>query len=134
MQAGRRHIDEEHGRPAALDAASIDAVARRVVELLTANGVPTEGLMSAAEVARRFGISRSTVYERAQELGAIRLGDGPKARLRFDPQTVAEWLTVTEERKDASEKESPGGRNRRRGPVRPADGVPLLQIRGRSRA
>ncbi len=114
-----------------LDAATIDAVARRVVELLMAEQVPTDALINAAEVARRFGVSRSTVYERAGELGAIRLGDGPKARLRFDPQTVAERLTVAEQPKDSREQESPGGRQRRRSRVRPTDRVPLLQIRRR---
>lgn len=96
-----------------------------------AERVPTDGLINAAEVARRFGISRSTVYERAEQLGAIRLGDGPKARLRFDPQTVAERLTVAEQRKDSSEQESPGGCQRRRSRARPRDRVPLLEIRGR---
>jgi hypothetical protein len=36
-------------------------------------------------VARRLGISRATVYAKANQLGAIRLGSGKRARLRFDP-------------------------------------------------
>ena len=117
----------------ALDAASVDAVARRVVDMLRAERLRTEDLIDAAVVARRFGISRSTVYERAAELGAIRLGDGPKARLRFDPQTVAERLTGATRRQDPGEQVSPGSSRRRRGRAEPANRIPLLQIRrGRS--
>lgn len=83
----------ERGSSSALDAASIEAVAQRVAELLDERkGERT--LIDAAEVARWYGIARSTVYEKASDLGAIRLGNGPRARLRFDPETVAERLGV----------------------------------------
>ena len=45
-------------------------------------------LMDAAELARWLRVSRSTVYANANRFGVIRLGDGPRARLRFDPQVV----------------------------------------------
>lgn len=68
----------------------VDAVAWRVVELLRnrasgsgAAGVGPE-LIDAATVAQLLGVSRATVYARADELGAIRIGIGPRARLRFD--------------------------------------------------
>jgi hypothetical protein len=48
--------------------------------------------LSAAEVARRYGVDRSWVYAHAEELGAMRLGGGPRARLRFDPALVDEAL------------------------------------------
>jgi hypothetical protein len=76
----------------ALDRETVEVFARRVVELLHAEN-NAGGLIDAAEVARLYGIARSTVYQKAAELGAIRLGDGPKARLRFDRQTVAERLS-----------------------------------------
>lgn len=58
-----------------------------------ANGRPVEPeLIDAAEVARRFGFSRDYVYEHSRELGAVRLGDGPKARLRFSATKVAAKL------------------------------------------
>ena len=41
-------------------------------------------MIDAAELARRLGIARSTVYANARRYGAIRLGDGPRAPLRFD--------------------------------------------------
>jgi hypothetical protein len=42
------------------------------------------GLVDAARLGRELGVSRAWVYEHAGELGAIRLGEGSKARLRFD--------------------------------------------------
>jgi hypothetical protein len=35
-------------------------------------------------VARTYGVGRDFVYAHADELGAVRLGTGPRARLRFD--------------------------------------------------
>lgn len=49
-------------------------------------------LITAADVADRLGVTRSFVYEHAHQLGAIRLGNGPRPRLRFDPETVAREL------------------------------------------
>ncbi len=66
-----------------LDSDSIEAVARRVVDLLT--GTEAAGLVDAAELARRLGVSRDWVYRHADELGAVHVGDGKRARLRFDP-------------------------------------------------
>jgi hypothetical protein len=83
--------DWEMGPPS-LDPASIEAVARRVIELLGEEAPFPSGLIDAAEVARRLGVAHSTVYEKAAELGAIRLGDGPRARLRFDPRLVERML------------------------------------------
>jgi hypothetical protein len=45
-------------------------------------------LVDAAELARQLGLSRATVYANADRLGAVRLGDGEKARLRFDPEAA----------------------------------------------
>lgn len=51
-------------------------------------------MLTAAEVARRFRVSPEWVRENAGRLGALRLGDGPRPRLRFDPTRVAEELSV----------------------------------------
>jgi hypothetical protein len=48
--------------------------------------------LDAAQVARRYGVDRGWVYEHAAELGAIRLGGGPRPRLRFDPRVVDEAM------------------------------------------
>jgi len=68
-----------------------DLVARRVVSLL-GRPVSAPALMTAAEVAARYGVARSWVYTHARQLGAIYLGDGPRPRLRFDPAIVEQVL------------------------------------------
>lgn len=61
----------------------MEAIARRVAELL--RPTPTDvGWVRAELGCRQFGVSSAWVYAHANELGAIRLGTGPKARLRFD--------------------------------------------------
>jgi len=68
-----------------MDAAIIDAIALRVVEELVGRGlVGTTSLVDADTLARRLGVTRSFVYEHAEELGVRRLGTGSRARLRFD--------------------------------------------------
>jgi len=59
-----------------LDPQTIEAIARRVVELLEKRGLQNRELVDAAELARRLGIERSWVYSHAIELGAVRLGGG----------------------------------------------------------
>lgn len=77
--------------PVHLDGTSIEAIARRVAELLV--GEHGSGIwIDATEVARRFGFSRDYVYRHADELGAVRIGDGPNARLRFDVSVLTEKL------------------------------------------
>jgi hypothetical protein len=58
--------------------APVDAVPRSAVRT-------REPLVDAATLAVELGVSRDFVYEHAVELGALKLGSGPKARLRFDP-------------------------------------------------
>jgi hypothetical protein len=47
-------------------------------------------LLTVAEVAERLKMSPKWVYAHQRRLGVIKLGDGPKARLRFDPRAVEE--------------------------------------------
>jgi hypothetical protein len=63
-----------------LDPPTIEAIARRVVELLEQRGLQKRELVDAAELARRLGIERSWVYSHAIELGAVKLGNGAKPR------------------------------------------------------
>jgi hypothetical protein len=51
-------------------------------------------LIDAAELARRLSVDRSWVYDHADELGAMPLGDGARPRLRFDPAAVYERLAA----------------------------------------
>ena len=68
------------------------AVAERVVERLRDEAAaPSEpGLVDAAALARALGVSTGFVYSRSSELGAVRLGNGPRARLRFDLERAVE--------------------------------------------
>ena len=77
-----------------LDPESIEALARRLAELLTPREEPRTRaqLITAEEVARWWGIGRRWVYDHADDLGARRLGGGRRPRLRFDPDEVAERL------------------------------------------
>lgn len=74
---------------------ALEVLAERVADLLAERlaGVALPGaaqeLIDPIEAARRLGVSRDFVYEHREELGVIRLGDGPRARLRFDPRRVA---------------------------------------------
>jgi hypothetical protein len=75
-----------------LSPAIIEAIAQRVAELLRADLPAVQTLLTPSEVAERFAVSRTWVYEHAEDLGAIRLGGGPRARLRFDPERVRQAL------------------------------------------
>lgn len=73
---------------------TIDAIAERVVDLLGDEGIvqrvaQSPDLIDATEAARILGITRSTVYELADELGAQKIGNGSRPRLRFDAELVA---------------------------------------------
>lgn len=70
-----------------------DAIVERVVEAIRAEGITPQtpaatAWLDAQEVAHRLGVSREWVYEHADELGASRIGTGPRPRLRFPPQIL----------------------------------------------
>jgi hypothetical protein len=113
-----------------LDAETVEAIARRAVELLEARGLQKRELVDAAELARRFGIERSWVYSHAIELGAVKLGSGPKPRLRFDPQIAARVLRKVG---DGLAADPPARSGKRAGQPSAygGSGVRLLPIRGR---
>ena len=67
-----------------LDERDIEAVAQRVVELLVDRPAAHDRLVDANELAAILGVEPLWVRHHADMLGAVRLGDGPKPRLRFD--------------------------------------------------
>jgi predicted DNA-binding transcriptional regulator AlpA len=80
-------------------------------------------VLSANEVAGLLGRDRHWVYAHADELGAFRFGDGPRARLGFDRARVEEW----KRRRQAVQVVPPKLDRRRRGPVRAdSDGGELI--------
>lgn len=111
-----------------LDAVSIEAIAHRVAELL-GDGRP---LLDAAAVARQLGRSRAWVYQHAAELGAVRLGDGERPRLGFEPAKVAAYLSACKSSRRATESEKPATKPKRRytGASPKRQGDDLLPIRG----
>ena len=110
----------------------VEAVARRVVELLAEQSGEA---VSAAEIARRFGVSRDWVYAHGGDLGAVPIGDGPRPRLRFYPERVSRYLAAysggsrSDEREAAASSGSSRPRKRGRG-----QNTDLLPIRDRQNA
>ena len=119
------------GRSDAADPSFVDAVARRVVELLREEGaVSREGprLLTVAAVSQEFGVSTDWVYANAGSLGAIRLGSGQRARLRFDRATIADRIAKVASHASRSRSSQRGKRRRR---TREGVDSDLLPIRGR---
>lgn len=80
-----------------LNAAAIEQIAQRVVELLREDNQTGPGrYVDAATLASELGVERDWVYAHAEELGALRLG-GPNGRLRFDLLEVLEQLRSGEQ-------------------------------------
>jgi hypothetical protein len=82
-----------------LSAEDVEAVARRTVELLRNERPATFALVDARELAEQLGVNVSFVYDHAAELGAIRLGNGQKARIRFDVERAREALDASRRRR-----------------------------------
>lgn len=81
-----------------LDHEDIEAIAERaahhVVQLLERPSPGAYQLLDPKELAAALNVSLDYVYAHAAHLGAMRLGDGPKARLRFDLQTAQRAMRV----------------------------------------
>jgi hypothetical protein len=79
---------------------TVEQIAQRVAQLLRqdqlrvpAPSAPAPAsLLTVKELARHLKLNPAWVYEHASELGAIRTGNGPKARIRFDLETATEAL------------------------------------------
>jgi hypothetical protein len=104
----------------------VEAVARRVVELLRGESSAPQ-FVTAAELARLLSLERGWVYAHANELGAIRLGAGPRSRLRFD---VARAAAALEEGRDPLQ-QKPTLRPRRGRPRKTRLPAGVAPLRGR---
>jgi len=73
-----------------------ELVAEHVVALHPSSevqrGAAANRMLTAREVGERYAIDVQWVREHATELGVVRLGQGPKAPLRFDPDAVTAHL------------------------------------------
>lgn len=129
--------------PERLHPDDVEAIARRsgeiaaqlVLAALEGEAVAARGrgpLVTPLELAERFGVSRDWIYDHAEELGVIRMGQGPKAPLRFDPELAAAAMAArvdsvtSEEPRSAVVAGSPARRRRRL----TSSGAQLLPIRG----
>lgn len=68
----------------------VDVLAERGV-LVAAQATPQARVLDATQVGEMLGRDRQWVYAHADELGAFRFGDGPRARLGFDHARVEAW-------------------------------------------
>ena len=82
----------------AKDDGEIQAIGRAVVDALVERGLvvyaapsPSARVLNVSEVALLLGRSAAWVYEHSAELGAIRMGSGPRARIGFDLMTLEQW-------------------------------------------
>lgn len=85
---GRTALNGPRAEPAVtLSAGDVEAIAeataRKLADFIGERG-KTFGLVGPRELAEGLGVSLDYVYAHATELGAMRLGSGPKARIRFD--------------------------------------------------
>jgi hypothetical protein len=109
-----------------LDTDDVEAIARRVAELVG----QAPGLVDAHSVAAELHVERDWVYAHAGELGAVRLGAGPKARLRFDLGHVRQRIAELAVEPDQPPRDEPPRRRRRRSREQLAlPGVKLIQGR-----
>jgi excisionase family DNA binding protein len=81
-------------RPLSSRSRFADPLVEKIRELLDEHGTAPLPLIDAKGAARFLGVDRETIYAlvKSDRLPAIRLGDGPKPRLRFDPQALIEHL------------------------------------------
>jgi len=101
----------------------VEAIAQRVAELLRQDAPTPGALVDAQTLAVQLGVTRAHVYRHQAELGAVRIGDGERPRLRFDPAVA---LKVRERARTPSPAPTPSQPRRRR-ELRST--VPLLPIR-----
>jgi hypothetical protein len=126
--AAARHIAVE------LTPQAIEQIATRVTQLLrhqqqAADTSPTAtpAWMTAKELAAHLKLNPAWIYEHADELGAIRTGTGPKARIRFDLHTATQTLKH-HQRPTPTSTTPPRRKPTPRPQPYPAD-TPLLEIR-----
>jgi hypothetical protein len=104
-----------------LPPADVEAIAHQVVKLL--GDEPRLGQhVDTTALAIMLGVSGDWVREHAAELGAIRIGDGPKGALRFELRRVR---TALEQRRLGRQR---AASVRRPGPARRVAGVELLPL------
>jgi hypothetical protein len=117
---------------------AVEQVATRVAQLLHRQQQAHDqeqtqeklGLLTVAKLAKHLDLNPAYIYEHADELEAIRIGDGPKARIRFDLHTAEAALKKLQATREPAPPETAGRKRRQpveRGSYTPD--APLLEIR-----
>ncbi|HEV7492534.1 hypothetical protein [Baekduia sp.] len=90
--------------------ASEERIARRVAELVshTDTSTSSSALIDAHEAGRLLGRSAVWVRRHADQLGAVRLSDGARPRLGFDPQRIADVVAARCAGERSPDHETPG--------------------------
>jgi hypothetical protein len=136
MESPPRAVAPEHGRehlsrdgicaPRDVSLGDIMAEVRalraevRVLQVQDASGA----LVDAARIAAELGVSRQWVYQNRDRLGAIRVGSGPKGRLRFDIERARQALQAL-----PSPAAPPAGPHRGRRKARASTAGSILRLR-----
>lgn len=114
------------------DSDTLDRLAERLADRVLQHvddklGRLTTDLIDTSELAKRLGRSVEFVRDHADELGVVRIGDGPKPRLFFRwPPPVTAPAPPAEPTRASVAKPAPARRRRRDA------GSDLLPIRGQS--
>jgi len=97
--------------------ADVHAIAEAVADVLAERGLvvyagpgASARVLNASEVSKLLGRSAPWVYAHATELGAIRMGNGPKARIGFDLSNIEQWKRDNRIRPPEARKEPRRGR------------------------
>jgi hypothetical protein len=95
----------------------VDPLADALATRLGGVAVPAaeEPLVTAARLAEMLGVSPAWVREHADELGAVRIGNGSRPRLRFDVGRATEAFTRSTTRecsRGSQDLERPGAERR----------------------
>ena len=111
-----------------LDDAFVQRLATRIAEHLNQRDstLGEAELLDAHAVARLLGCNRAFVYEHQVELGAVKLGRGSRARLRFEAERVKEFMVRQGEPRPSVAPPTRRPARRRR----PTGKVELLPIKG----
>jgi hypothetical protein len=122
--------------PVQIDEATIAAIAsaaaRATVEALEQRGLLTDTppgrVLSVDDVVLMLGRDREWVYAHKADLGAFRLGDGPRARLGFDEHRIRDWLLSREVRPPRVRPEPHHDASDRRGRMARGDRRPAVPL------
>jgi hypothetical protein len=98
------------------------------------NGGAPEQFVTAAVLAEVINVQRGWVYDNALKLGAIRLGTGPKARMRFPLNAALSRMAAWTDTRGSEQAETRTVERKPRRRARAGDGatVHLLPIRPRN--